>query len=251
MPILAVDSLTIDYGRATPALAGVSLSLEAGGFTALLGPSGAGKSSLLRALNGLVRPRAGRVLDAEGRDIATRLRAHRQDTAMVFQQHHLIGRLSALRNVLLGRLAHRGSLASLFGFARADRLAALEALDAVGLLDRALDRADRLSGGQQQRVGIARALAQAPRVLLADEPVASLDPGTAEGVLALFDALRRDRGLATIVSLHQPELAARFADRVIGLSAGRIVFDGPPAALDGAALAAIYRTAPAPQPEFA
>jgi phosphonate transport system ATP-binding protein len=193
-------------------------------------------------LNGLVTATGGRV-EVEGiGDLNARgaLRAHRRRTGMVFQQHHLIGRLSALSNVLAGRLGYHSALRTLLPFSRAEKLAALAALDRVGLLEFANRRADQLSGGQQQRVGIARALVQAPRVILADEPVASLDPATAERALQLFHDICRTDGITAVVSLHQVEFARRFADRIVGLAAGRVVFDGPPAALCMDSLQRIY-----------
>jgi phosphonate transport system ATP-binding protein len=177
---------------------------------------------------------------------AGRLRAQRLTTGMIFQQHHLIGRLSVLRNVLVGRLGARGTLSSMLPASRRDRHLALAAIDRVGLLDRALDRADTLSGGQQQRVGIARAMAQEPVIVLADEPVASLDPATAERVLTDLHRICREDGITAIVSLHQVEFARRFADRIIGLCRGRVVFDGAAAALTGAAIARIYEAAKPP-----
>lgn len=219
-----------------------SVSFHAGEFVVLLGPSGAGKSTMLRALNGLVALTAGALL-AEGDtaiDNAAALRTHRRKTAMVFQQHQLIGRLTALDNVLTGRLGHHHGLRTLFPFPVRDRRAALEALDRVHLLDRALTRVDQLSGGQQQRVGLARAFAQEPRIILADEPVASLDPATARHVLALIHDICKAQGIAAVVSLHQVDLAKAFADRIIGIHAGRIVFDGTPARLDDATTALIY-----------
>lgn len=213
----------------------------------LLGASGAGKSSLLRTLNGLVRPSAGRVLvpDLGALDQPRVLHAHRRRTGMVFQQHHLIGRCSVLTNVLMGRLGDYGSLATLLPWSRADKVRALTALDRVGLLEHALRRADELSGGQQQRVGIARALVQQPRLLLADEPVASLDPATAERVLSLLHTICKSDGLTAVVSLHQVPFARQFADRIVGLAAGRVVFDGAPSALTDTAVRALYGAAAA------
>jgi phosphonate transport system ATP-binding protein len=244
---LRLEQVGVTYASGTVALAPLDLAIEAGRFTVLLGPSGAGKSTLLRALNGLVRPSEGRVIaDPEG-DIAqaAALRRHRRATGMVFQQHQLIGRVTVLGNVLTGRLGYHTSLRTLLPFARAEKHLALEALERVGLLDKALARADELSGGQQQRVGIARALVQRPRLVLADEPVASLDPATALRVMELLHGICRADGLSAVVSLHQVELARRFGERIIGLAAGRVVFDGPPAALDEAAIARIYGGRPA------
>jgi phosphonate transport system ATP-binding protein len=244
--MIRVEEIEVVYPNGTRALAPVSLDVAPGAFTVLLGPSGAGKSTLLRCLNGLVRPTHGRVVAADAGDIARRraLRAHRRRTGMIFQQHQLIGRVSVLGNVLTGRLGYHAALRSLLPLPRADRLLALAAIERVGLIDMALRRADQLSGGQQQRVGIARALVQQPRLILADEPVASLDPATALRVLSLLAAICREDGLTAIVSLHQVELARRFADRIVALSGGEVVFDGPPDVLDEAAIAGIYGAAP-------
>ena len=215
------------------ALKRTSLTIAQGTFVVLLGASGAGKSTLLRTLNGLVRPTAGSVF-AEGiGDLAGRgaLRRQRRQTGMVFQQHHLIGRQSVLHNVLMGRLGYHSSWATLAPWSRHEKELALAAIERVGLLDRALQRADQLSGGQQQRVGVARALVQAPRMLLADEPVASLDPATADHLLSLMHSICKSDGLTAVVSLHQVDFARRFADRIIGLKNGAITFDGTPGEL--------------------
>jgi phosphonate transport system ATP-binding protein len=241
--MLRLHEVSVIYPGGVTALAPTSLAFGRGQFTVLLGPSAAGKSTLLRTVNGLVPPSTGDVTrEGLGSVFASagRLRAHRLAAAMIFQQHHLIGRLSVLRNVLLGRLGARGTLASLLPAPRHERELALAAIDRVGLLDRALDRVDALSGGQQQRVGIARAMAQAPELVLADEPVASLDPGTAERVLADLHLICRQDGITAIVSLHQVDFARRFADRIVGLSHGRVVFDGPAVALNSAAIVKIY-----------
>lgn len=238
-----LDKVTVRYANRVTALEDASAHFPRGHFIVLLGPSGAGKSTLLRCLNGLVRPGSGTVRSEEGGNIlrsSAALRRHRQRTGMIFQQHHLIGRLTALQNVLMGRLSFHGTFRSLLPLPKADRLLALEALDRVGLADRALYRADQLSGGQQQRVGIARALAQQPLAILADEPVASLDPATADKVLALLHRICREDGITAVVSLHQVDLARRYGDRIYGLAGGRIVFEGTPATLDAAALDRIY-----------
>jgi phosphonate transport system ATP-binding protein len=248
--MIRAENVSVTYPNGTRALAPTTLCVAPGSFIVLLGPSGAGKSTLLRCFNGLVRPSEGRVLDAEGADLARPrvLRAHRRATGMVFQQHQLIGRVSVLGNVLTGRLGYHSGLRTLLPFGAAEKRLALEALERVGLLDKALERADRLSGGQQQRVGIARALVQRPRLILADEPVASLDPATALRVMELLHGICRADGLTAIVSLHQVDLARRFGERIVGLAAGRVVFDGPAEALDEAAIARIYGAPPAPAP---
>jgi phosphonate transport system permease protein len=240
--MIEVRGLTKAYGN-TAALRGVDLTVPAGEMCVVLGPSGAGKSTLLRCLNRLTEPSAGEILiGGVGAPRNRReLRELRRHIGMIFQDHNLVPRLSVLKNVLTGRLAGLpGVTAALQLFPRPDVDIALDALSRVALADRALDRADRLSGGQQQRVGIARALAQQPQVILADEPVASLDPKTARVVL---DDLRRaahELGIAVLCNLHQVEYALEFADRIIGINAGRVVFEGTPAELDAAALARIY-----------
>ncbi len=245
-PALRLIMGGVVYPNGTRALHPTSLDFAEGEFTVLLGPSGAGKSTLLRSLNGLVPLTEGHVETARlGALRTTRAwREHRRATGMVFQQHQLIGRLTAFANVLTGRLGHHGTLRSLLPLSEVEKRLALDALERVGLLDFALRRADQLSGGQQQRVGIARALAQAPNLILADEPVASLDPATAERVLALLHEICRQDGLSAIVSLHQVELARQFADRIIGIGGGRMVFDGPPEDLDEAAIRRIYGGVP-------
>lgn len=245
--MLDAKNVEVTYPNGVAALQKSSVSFARGKFTVLLGKSGAGKSTLLRTLNGLVRPTNGDVSSHDRGSIfasGRALRLHRRRTGMVFQQHHLIGRLSALENVLLGRLSAHSTLRTVLPLPRSDRVIALEALDRVGLADRALDRADQLSGGQQQRVGIARAKAQQPEIILADEPVASLDPSSAVAVLEDLHRICREDGITAVVSLHQVDLARRFADHVIGLSQGRIVFEGAPESLGSTALDTIYAASP-------
>ncbi|MEO0821848.1 MAG: phosphonate ABC transporter ATP-binding protein [Pseudomonadota bacterium] len=246
-PILRLADVSVTYAGGTAALSPLSLDLSDREVTVLLGPSGAGKSTLLRSLNLLVRPSTGQVVSrAHGAlEDAKAVRAHRRETAMIFQQHQLIGRLSALQNVLTGRLGRHSFWRTLAPFSEPERRLALACLDRVGLFEKALSRCDALSGGQQQRVGIARALAQEPRMVLADEPVASLDPASSERVLTLLRNICKEDAIPVVISLHQLEYARQFADRIVGLSAGRIVFDDVPARLDEAALTAIYGRAPA------
>ena len=245
---LSLDQVQVRYAKGAIALQSTSLRLDSGKFIVLLGASGAGKSTLLRTLNGLVTPTQG-TISVAGLGIldqASVLQQHRRQTGMVFQQHHLIGRLSVLENVLMGRLGYHSFWRTLLPWSTAEKELALSVLERVGLLDQALKRADQLSGGQQQRVGIARALIQQPKILLADEPVASLDPATAEKILQLLHDIGQADCLTTIVSLHQVAFARQFADRIIGLSQGQIVFDAAPDQLDQAALVRIYgKTEPA------
>ena len=236
-----------DGADGVEAVRATSLTFERGSLTVLLGPSGAGKSSLLRTLNGLVPLTRGTVsFDDEGEIRgAAGWRRHRRRTAMVFQHHQLIGRLAVLRNVMIGRLGYHSTWRSLWPLPAEDKRIALAALERVGLEDFALRRVDSLSGGQQQRVGIARALAQAPEIVLADEPVASLDPATAGRVLDLLRGICREDGITAVVSLHQVERARDFADRIVGISDGAVVFDGTPGQLTDGHLRRIYGSAPA------
>ena len=240
--MLKVEHLGVTYPGNVVALESTNISFRRGEFTVLLGLSGAGKSTLLRSLNHLVLPTTGRVISSEFGTLNGRrnLRNHRRKTAMVFQHHHLIERYSALENVLTGRLGYHGTWRSFFPLSAPDLMLALQCLERVGLADKAQTRVDQLSGGQQQRVGIARALAQQPSMLLADEPVASLDPATSEKVLSLLSRICREDGITAVVSLHQLEYAKRFADRIIGLADSKVVFDAKPEQLDSNQLARIY-----------
>ncbi|XVV12591.1 phosphonate ABC transporter ATP-binding protein [Actinoplanes sp. CA-131856] len=221
--MLGLTAIAVRYGD-RDVLHGVDVTVSAGELLAVLGANGSGKSTLLRAAAGLVPTTAGSVT------VAGRPRGP-LDTAMIFQQIHLVGRLSVLDNVCAGALGrlplHRSLLPVLLP--RAVREEAMACLDRVGLADRAHDRAGTLSGGQQQRVAIARALLQRAPALLADEPVSALDPAAAEQVLALLAELAHAENLAVLAVLHQPDLARRHADRIVGLRAGRVVLDGDPA----------------------
>jgi phosphonate transport system ATP-binding protein len=241
----AIDLVGVEktYVGGAFALRGVDLHVDRGEIVALLGPSGAGKSTLLRCVNGLVRPTTGQV-QVDGLTVdedESTLRRVRQRAAMIFQQFNLVGRLSALENVLTARLSHRPVLPTLVRrFPPEDYERALGCLRRVGLAERAGQRADTLSGGERQRVAVARALAQEPAILLADEPVASLDPRSTHQVLELIRRVSREDGLTILVSLHQVELARQFSDRIAGLASGRLVFEGHADRVDASALAAIY-----------
>lgn len=244
--MITLTNVSVTYPGAVEALRPLSLTLAEGGFTVLLGRSGAGKSTLLRCLNLLVQPTFGSIeVEGIGRLVSgPAVRRHRCRTAMIFQLHQLLSRYSALHNVLLGRLPYHGTVRSLFPLPAADQVLALRCLERVGLLEKAQTRVDSLSGGQRQRVGIARALCQEPRILLADEPVASLDPATAGEVMTLLQDVSRSDRLTAVVSLHQVELAREFAQRVIGLRDGNVVFDGPTDRLDATAVRRIYGSEP-------
>mgnify|MGYP002760820620 FL=1 len=235
MSRITVDGLTKRFGD-TVALDDVSFEIPGDEFVVVLGISGSGKSTLLRCLNGLETPTAGTV-QIDGAPVT----GPRDDIAMIFQQHNIIGQMTAYSNALTGSLNRNSFVRSLLQFQDTDdKLHALDALETVGLLDEAQQRARQMSGGQQQRVGIARALVQDPSVLLADEPVASLDPGSAQQVMGYLRTAARDRGLAAIISLHQVNLARKFGERFIGLRNGRKVFDGYRDAFDMDVIDEIY-----------
>jgi len=247
MHSLVIETVTKRYGT-TLALDDVSFVVDPGEFVALLGPSGAGKSTLFRCVTRLVAPDTG-VVRVLGRDMSAlggqELRLARRDVGLIFQQFNLIGRLSAMDNVLAGRMGHASTLrVMLRQFTRADRQLALAALDRVGLLERAGQRADSLSGGQQQRVAIARVLAQQARLLLADEPVSSLDPQSAENVLGILRSIARETGIAVVCALHQVDLARRYADRVVALRGGRKSLDVSVNAFDQNAFQELYGAHP-------
>lgn len=242
--MLRVSSLSKRYKTGDEALRGVTFDLPAGQVVALIGPSGSGKSTLIRCINRLVKPTGGSI-EFNGTDL-TRLggrglRRARRHMGMIFQEYALVERLSVMENVLSGRLGYVPFWRSLFRrFPQADMDNAFALLDRVGLSDQVDKRASALSGGQRQRVGIARALEQDPELLLVDEPTASLDPKTARQIMRLIREVCRERGLPAIVTLHDVPLAKTFADRIIGLRAGEIVFDGEPGTLDTATLTEIY-----------
>ncbi|MFC7475309.1 phosphonate ABC transporter ATP-binding protein [Dankookia sp. GCM10030260] len=245
--MLELQGLTRRFG-ATLAVDQVSLAVPAGQMVGIIGRSGAGKSTLLRLVNRLVEPDAGRIL-AAGRDVTVlrgrALRAWRRDCAMVFQQFNLVQRLDVLTNVLVGRLAHqhglRRAMVLLAGtFSAGERAMALATLDRFGLAEVALQRAETLSGGQQQRVALCRALLQEPKLVLADEPIASLDPMNARAVMDALRTVNRTQGITVLVNLHHLDTAREYCDRILAMQAGRVVFDGRPEALDAARLRAIY-----------
>ena len=240
---IAVQELTVRFGELA-AVDRVSCSIAPGEMVAVIGPSGAGKSTLLRAINRLVPISGGRLI-ADGIDIARlegrALHCWRSRAAMIFQQFNLSPRLDVLTNVLTGRLIDLPFWRSWVGwFPHADQLEAMLLLDELGLSEKAFVRVERLSGGQQQRVAIARALMQRPSLILADEPTASLDPRNATLVMDTLRAINRSRGMTTIVNLHNVALARVYADRIIALRGGRIVFDGSPADLAEPLLRSLY-----------
>ncbi|NDG48931.1 MAG: phosphonate ABC transporter ATP-binding protein [Rhodospirillales bacterium] len=245
--MLEIEGLTRQYG-AVRAVEQVSLRIPDGQMVGIIGRSGAGKSTLLRLINRLAEPSAGSIRFG-GQEVSQlkgqALRDWRTGCAMIFQQFNLVQRLDVLTNVLIGRLNHRrgvlAHLGSLFAqFSAEERAMALATLDRFDLLGTALQRADTLSGGQQQRVAICRALMQQPRILLADEPIASLDPQNARVVMEALRQVNRQDGLTVLVNLHHLDTARAYCDRIIAMHSGRVMFDGVPAELTAERVAQIY-----------
>lgn len=240
---LRLENLGKSFSSVT-AVHGVSLSIRPGEMVSVIGRSGAGKSTLLKLINRLSEPSWGRIFYGERNVTAlagSELFDWRSRCAMIFQGFHLSGRLDVATNVLIGRLRRTSTLRSLIGwFCDDDRLRAARVLEQVGLLDRALDRADRLSGGQMQRVAIARALVQEPAILLADEPISALDPESARLVMDSLQRINRSEGITVISNLHNLEAARDYSSRVIGMRDGEVVYDGEPGGLTPAAIRSIY-----------
>jgi len=248
-PLFAVEGLSKRYGNGTQALDGVTVSITRGDTVILLGPNGSGKSTLLRCLNLLEQPSAGRI-SFDGTDLtlagATALRDCRRRIGVVFQRFNLVPGLSAFQNVLFGGLGRSGLTRALALFAPASlREQAMACLARVNLADKAAQRADTLSGGQQQRVAIARMLMQEPEVVLADEPIASLDPKAGRDVMNLLWEITRERKLTLVCTLHHLELAREYGGRIIGLQQGRLVLDRPSADTEESSFDFLYApTAP-------
>jgi phosphonate transport system ATP-binding protein len=241
---LVIKDLSKAYVTDKPILKSINLTIDGRGITAIIGPSGTGKSTLVRCINRLVDPTHGEI-HFQGKDIAqlrgAELRHARRKIGMVHQEYNLVERLSVMENVLSGRLGYMPAWkAWLRKYSDADIRTAFELLEAVGLGDFANRRADQLSGGQRQRVGIARALMQDPDLILADEPTSSLDPKTSVEVMEIMVKLTSARGIPVVINIHNVELAKRFANRIIGMAHGQVVFDGVPEALKPHHLAEIY-----------
>lgn len=247
-PAIATDRLTKVYPNGTRAVSNVSLTVASNEFISIIGSSGAGKSSLLRCINRLIRPTSG-TLELFGQDITSvsgkQIRQVRSKVGMIFQQFHLVRRLTVLENVLVGRLRFNNSMFSqccslMRHFSMDEREAAFECLKQVGIAHLAFQRADTLSGGQQQRVAIARALAQEPEIFLADEPIASLDPHSAEVVMDTLQEIHETRNIPVLVNLHHIDFATRYGKRIVGMRHGEVIHDVSPLNLDDDMITEIY-----------
>lgn len=241
---LSVQHVSKQYTDGTKALNDVSFDIKQGEFVSIIGPSGAGKSTLLRTLNQLVIPTQGKI-EFNGREVtnASRrvIREVRREMGMIFQSFNLINRVSVLNNVLHGRLGYMSSIRGMFGiYSKADTENAWHLLERVGLAEHAYKRADELSGGQRQRVAIARALAQKPSLILADEPIASLDPASSETVMNYLFEICQQEGISCLVNLHQVDVAKQYATRIIGIQKGVKVFDNTPEQLTGVEFQKLY-----------
>ncbi|MGX4686814.1 phosphonate ABC transporter ATP-binding protein [Vagococcus sp. JNUCC 83] len=244
MTLLEIKNVNKEYKTGHKALNNVSLSIDEGEFVVIIGPSGAGKSTLIRVINQLAAPTSGEVLfenqsisQAKGKELR-KLRSH---IGMIFQHYNLVERTNVLKNVLHGKLGQVSFFTSAFGrYSQEDRKTAMDLLKQVGLEDQAYKRADELSGGQMQRVGICRALMQHPALILADEPIASLDPKSSEVVMSQLKDITESKGVTTIVNLHQVDVAKKCATRIIGVRKGEIVFDGKPEELTTDMIETIY-----------
>ena len=242
--MIKFDHVTKVYSNGTKALDDVSLQIEQGEFVGVIGLSGAGKSTLIRTVNKMIDITDGQ-LTVNGVDIPSlkgkALRKFRRKVGMVFQSFNLVTRTSVINNVLSARVADMSLIRTIFGlYSKEDKLEALEALDKVGILEKAYSRADQLSGGQMQRVALARTLAQHPEIILADEPVASLDPVMADVVMEDFRRINEEMNITVIINIHHVDLALQYAKRIIGIQAGKIVYDGPVSGVTDEVLRMIY-----------
>lgn len=244
--VLKFDNVTKDYSNGIHALKDASFEVNEGEFISIIGPSGSGKSTILRSINQLIDITAGEVYLEDvpvSKQKGKKLRHLRRNIGMIFQNYNLVYSLSVMQNVLHGCLGYMNGLKGIFGiYSEKDKIRALELLDELGIKQYAYNKASELSGGQKQRVGIARAIMQEPKILLCDEPIASLDPSSAKTIMDLLKNMTNKRNIACIVNLHQLDVALKYSTRIIGLSKGEIVFDGSPEQLDNEAIERIYGT---------
>ena len=243
--MIKFENVSKVYPNGTRGLEDVNLEIQQGEFIGIIGTSGAGKSTLIRTINGLNNVTEGTLMVNETNVAQLKgkaLREFRKNVGMIFQSYNLVPRVSVIRNVLSSRVPNMSFLSVCFGlFSKADKLKALDALNRVGILDKAYISADQLSGGQQQRVSLARALAQDADILLADEPVAALDPVTAREVMDDFKRINKELNKTVLINIHHVELALEYTDRIIAVKKGRIVFDGPSSSVTQQVLDDVYR----------
>ena len=239
--MLEINDLKKTFDNGTPALKGINLKVNKGEFVSILGPSGSGKTTLLRSINGLETASGGEIYFDHKIVNKNTISDVQKKTGMIFQEFNLVNNLSAINNVLTGLLNSSNKFLSLFYlFSKNQKIKALRSLETVGLLEKSYSRSDELSGGQRQRIGIARAIIKKPLLLLADEPVASLDPKAANLILSLLKRINQDFGTTILCNLHQVDLAKKYSDRIVGLMDGKIIFDENSSNLNTTNLAKIY-----------
>ncbi|CEG10571.1 Phosphate-import ATP-binding protein PhnC [Afipia felis] len=246
VPLLEVSHVMKDYDGARPALNDISFSIRKGEFVSVIGPSGAGKSTLLRCINRMIEVSKGEV-HFEGISVGQLnrkdLKKLRTKIGMIFQHYNLVDRLTVIENILHGRLGSKSTLAGALGrYTRDEKKQAMDVIAMLGLGDHIYQRCDRLSGGQKQRVGIGRALVQDPKMILCDEPIASLDPTASKTIMEQLKRFSREMHITLIVNLHQVDVALKYSDRILGVNKGRLVFDGSPGELSSERIAEIYGT---------
>tara|TARA_B100001175_G_scaffold167071_1_gene141640 strand:- start:71 stop:793 length:723 start_codon:yes stop_codon:yes gene_type:complete len=240
--MLEINNLKKTFDNRTEALNGVNLKVKKGEFLSILGPSGSGKTTLLRSINGLESIDNGKISFENEKINKDNLPEVQKKTGMIFQEFNLVNNLSAINNVLTGLLNSSSKFLSMFYlFTKKQKLEALKALETVGLLNKAYERVDELSGGQRQRIGIARAIIKRPKLLLADEPVASLDPKAANLIMSLLKKINKEFEITVICNLHQVELASKYSDRIVGLLEGEIIFDKTASNINKTAISEIYK----------
>jgi phosphonate transport system ATP-binding protein len=242
--LLELKNVSKQYGKDTKALSDVNFSVKEGEFVSIIGPSGAGKSTLLRCINRMIDASSGEIM-FDGENVCTLgnrdLRKLRTKIGMIFQHYNLVKRLSAIENVLHGRLGYKSTIAGVFGlYNQQEKEKALDLLESLGLGEQIYKRTDQLSGGQKQRVGIARALIQGPKMLLCDEPIASLDPNSSKIIMDHLKNISTSIGITCLVNLHQVDVALRYSDRIIGVNKGSVIFDGSPEELTDETIHKIY-----------
>jgi len=246
MPILEFKNVSKTYNKATKALTGVSFSVDEGEFVSIIGPSGSGKSTILRCINRLVDATKGEII-FDGHDVGRadkkEIRQIRKKTGMIFQHYNLVDRLSVIENVLHGRLGHKSAISGVVGhYSEKEKENAFSILEKLGLTEQAYKRCDELSGGQKQRVGIARSIMQEPRLILCDEPIASLDPGVSKIIMDHLSNINRTMNITCICNLHQVDVALKYSKRIIGVTGGQIAYDGPPEGLTKSMIYEIYQS---------
>lgn len=247
MAILEFTNVSKIYSGTTKALYDINLKIEEGEFVSIIGPSGAGKSTILRCINRLIDTSSG-VIEFDGQDITKitkkkELRKIRTKTGMIFQHYNLVERLSVIENVLHGTLGKKSTLNGMLGrYTEEEKMRAFEILEELGLSAQAYKRCDELSGGQKQRVGIARAIMQQPKLILCDEPIASLDPKSSKVIMDHLKEINRTKKITCIVNLHQVDVAIKYSQRIIGVAGGKIVYDGPANELDRNTIHFIYQS---------